>query len=83
MGADCSPVLPSLPSWHLRWGEVVVIVDQVMDNMVNEGADEKAKDITEVGDEGTNMWVWWCVTHADGRGDGSGGGHGDGDGQES
>ena len=33
----------------------MVIVDQVMDNMVNEGADEKAKDITEVGDEWTNM----------------------------
>ena len=49
MGADCSPVLPFLPSWHLRWGEVVVIVDQVMDNMVHEGADDKAKDITEVG----------------------------------
>ena len=33
----------------------MVIVDQVMDNMVHEGADDKAKDITEVEDEGTKL----------------------------
>ena len=50
----------------------MVIVDQVMDNMVHEGADDKAKDITEVEDEGTKLvgvmmcykcrwsWRWWC-----------------------
>ena len=49
----------------------MVIVDQVMDNMVHEGADDKAKDITEVEDEGTKLvgvmmcykcrwsWRWW------------------------
>ena len=59
----------------------MVIVDQVIDNMVHEGADDKAKDITEVEDEGTKLMGMMMCYNADGRGDGGGDGSGGGDGQ--
>ena len=65
----------------------MVITEQVMDKIVQEGADDKdeevAKDVTEVEDEGTELVGVMMCYKWDGRGDGGGGGHGDGDGWES